>query len=289
MILTAFVHTKDANFFPTWCYVAGKSVASIPFAIADAVFYGTMVFFLVGLSINDGASVANYIVFVLLMFTVALTSGLFFSVFPTIVQDVTTAQACMAITAVVFVIFSGFTVQPDVIPSYWIWLYWLNYFAWCFRGFVTNEFDSGRYSDLIELPSGETITQGEAILIQFGFVDRNDDPYEFEWAGWAILFSIACGFIAIFCSVFFLSKIRFQTGKSLATEKGTEAENEVEGEGSEREVSIPFTKVDLTFKDIRYTVKSSITDEDLQLLKGVDGVVEAGKMTGKRDACSEHI
>jgi ABC-type multidrug transport system ATPase subunit len=35
----------------------------------------------------------------------------------------------------------------------------------------------------------------------------------------------------------------------------------------------------LTFTDIHYTVRSSITKEDLELLKGVDGFVEAGKMT----------
>jgi hypothetical protein len=44
-------------------------------------------------------------------------------------------------------------------------------------------------------------------------------------------------------------------------------------------VEIPFQKVNLTFTDIHYTVRSSITNEDLELLKGVDGFVEAGKMT----------
>ena len=239
-----------------------------------------MIYFLVGLSINDGASFVNYLVFIALMFTVALTSGLFFSVFAACVQDVTTAQACMAITAVIFVLFSGFTVQPDVIPEYWIWVYWVNYFAWCFRGFVTNEFDSGRYDDPIALPSGETTTQGDAILTLFGFVDSDDSPYTFQWAGWGVLFAIACSLIAIFGSVYFLSSVRFETGKSLVTDKGTEDDIVVEETVSQEQVSIPFTRVDLTFKDIHYTVKSSITDEKLELLKGVDGIVEAGKMTG---------
>lgn len=271
-----FYKHQDANFFPVWCYVAGKSVAAMPFAIADAVLYGSMVFFLVGLSFDDGASFANYIVFMCLMFTVALTSGLFFSVYAACVQDVTTAQACMAITAVIFVLFSGYTVQPDVIPDYWIWAYWLNYFAWCFRGFVTNEFDSGRYDDV---PLGSNQTLGEIILVRFGFVDSDDDPYSFQWSGWGVLFALACSFIATVCSVYFLSNIRFATGKSLVTEKGGEEAIEEE-KIVEEQVSVPFTKVDLTFKDIHYTVKSSITDENLELLKGVDGIVEAGKMTG---------
>ena len=155
----------------------------------------------------------------------------------------------------------------------------VNYFAWCFRGFVTNEFDSGRYSDTVTLPSGENLTQGEAILIQFGFVDSDGDPYTSQWAGWGVLFAIATGIIAVFGTVQFLSHIRFATGKSLVTDKG---EDEVYEEEitTEEQVSIPFTRVDLTFKDIHYTVTSSITDEKLELLKGIDGVVEAGRMTG---------
>jgi len=92
-------------------YVAGRSIAAIPFAMVDAVLFGTIVYFLVGLSYKDGASVVSYFVFVALMFTVSLTSGLFFSVFSACIQDVTSAQAAMAIIAVVFVLFSGFTVQ----------------------------------------------------------------------------------------------------------------------------------------------------------------------------------
>lgn len=237
-----------------------------------------MIYFFVGLAINDGASVANYFVFMAIMFTVSLTSGLFFSVYSSCIQDVTTAQAALAITAVVFVLFSGFTVQPDVIPVYWIWMYWANFFAWTFRGLVVNEFDSGRYSDPITISTGETITEGEAILIQFGFVDGDDEPYTFEWAGWGVLFGLLIAVLAVLCSVYFLSTVRFATGKSLVTDQGQEGAEDDDCE-FDKEVEIPFKRVDLTFKDIHYTVTASTSDEKLELLKGIDGVVEAGKMT----------
>lgn len=47
----------------------------------------------------------------------------------------------------------------------------------------------------------------------------------------------------------------------------------------ELQVEIPFNKVNLTFKGIGCTVKASTSDKTLELLKGVDGVVQAGKMT----------
>jgi len=153
----------------------------------------------------------------------------------------------------------------------------VNYFAWCFRGLVVNEFDSGRYSEVIDTPLGP-LTQGEAILIQFGFIDADDDPYTFQWAGWGVLFALMCAILAILCSVFFLSYVRFATGKSLVTDKGEEEDDDDE-EISGKQVEIPFKRVDLTFKDIHYTVIASTSDEKLELLKGIDGIVEAGKMT----------
>jgi len=139
-----FYKHQDANFFPTYAYVFGKSVASIPIAITgtfcqvdwrplysfvaankitfqlsifkDAICYGTAVYFLVGLSYNDGASVANYFIFLLLVFTASLTTGLFFMIYSASVRVVTTARACIALATVVFLVVCGFTVQPGEHP-----------------------------------------------------------------------------------------------------------------------------------------------------------------------------
>jgi ABC-type transport system involved in Fe-S cluster assembly fused permease/ATPase subunit len=82
--------------------------------------------------------------------------------------------------------------------------------------------------------------------------------------------------IAVISSNRFLSIWRFETGKPLDT---LDADDEGDTEVDTPPVEIPFQEVNLTFKDIHYTVRSSITKEDLELLKGVDGFVEAGKMT----------
>jgi hypothetical protein len=61
--------------------------------------------------------VANYIVFILSLFVLSLTTGLFFSMYSAAVENISIAQAAMAVTTVVLILFSGFTVQPDVIPK----------------------------------------------------------------------------------------------------------------------------------------------------------------------------
>lgn len=80
--------------------------------------------------------------------------------------------------------------------------------------------------------------------------------------------------LSVVLCTFFLSKWRFETGKSLGTDIP-----DVPEEVDVADVEIPFQKVNLTFKDIHYYVKASTSDEQLELLKGIDGSIEAGKMT----------
>jgi hypothetical protein len=152
-------------------------------------------------------------------------------------------------------------------------LYWINFSAWALRGLAVNEFDSGKYDE----PSGiGNSTVGELTLSRFGFTDGNGEPFTFEWAWWSVLFSILCCILSVSASAFFLSKIRFETGRSLANLKD---DDEDEDDDAKEQIELPFQRVDLTFKDIRYTVKASVGDEKLELLKGLDGIVAAGKMT----------
>jgi len=267
-----FYKHQDANFFPTWSFVLGRSFAAFPTSLIDGIIYGSIIYWFVGLPYNDGASIANFFIFMLLCLLASLVSGLIFSLFSATVKDKTTAQAAMAVTIVLLVLFSGFTVQPDVIPPYWIWAYWINMFAWILRGLVVNTYQSGKFDEVQE--NGNT--EGENILIQFGFL-FNGEPFTFVWVWYGILFSIAAGLLSVGLSTYFLSSWRFETGKGVGTDIPDEPEN-ANGVDCEK-VNIPYQKVNLTFKSVHYTVKASTSDDELELLKGIDGYIEAGKMT----------
>lgn len=232
-----------------------------------------MIFWLVGLAYNDGASIANYFMFMLLLFITSLSAGLLFGVLAPLVSVISQAQACMAFVAVVLVLFSGFTVTPNVIPPYYIWLYWLNFAAWLLRGFVLNEYASGKYDE--PSPAIPELTVGEAILTQFGFT-KDGVPFTFVWVWYGALFSIGAALVTMIATTAFYNRIRFATGKSLVTDKGSD---EIEDLDEDQKVEIPFKRVDLTFEDIRYTVQASTTKEKLELLKGIDGIVRSGEMT----------
>jgi len=153
-------------------------------------------------------------------------------------------------------------------------MYWINSYAWNLRGLVVNEYDSGKYDDPAADGSGNT--KGESILIRFGFTDSDDNPYTYEWAWYAVAFTTGFAILSMFASTMALRYVRHATGASLVTDKGDDYVEEVDPADM---VSIPFMKVDMTFKNIHYTVTASTSNEKLELLKGIDGIIASGKMT----------
>ena len=154
-------------------------------------------------------------------------------------------------------------------------MYWINPFAWAFRGLLVNEFDSGKYDDQSQVPG---LTEGQLVLTQMGYVGKDNNPYTISWSGYSVAFSLVVSALSIVVASILLKKVRFATGKSLANESIERKEDENE-EILKVETELPFQKVNLAFRDIHYTVTSSIGKEKIELLKGIDGVVEAGKLT----------
>ena len=92
-----FYKHQDGNFFPTWTFVVGRSLAQLPQAFIDSMLYGTIVYFFVGLSYSDGATIANYFVFELLILATTYGATLIFAVFSSALRDKAACQAGMAV------------------------------------------------------------------------------------------------------------------------------------------------------------------------------------------------
>ena len=276
-------------------------------------------------------SASNYFVFLLLTLLAAFTCGLMFSVFsatikgikhsisliyldsncpnsifPLLIQDRPTAQAAMSIALVVMVLFSGFTVQPNVIPDYYIWIYWMNMFAWVIRcvqemghvyfiisdmayktlfisylillmrqsAVAINEYQSDEYNEVI---SEDGTTEGEMILSIFGFT-LNGEPFEYVWVWWTVMFCIGLCIASIMSSVWCLNHVRYTTGKAAGRAVIKEEKKKNNMKGSQK-VTLPVRGATLTFEDIHYTVTASTSKDKLHLLKGVSGYFASGKMT----------
>jgi len=268
-----FYKEQDANFYPTWIYVLARALAGIPTSLQDALIYGSLVYWMAGFTYQA----SSYFMFLLLILLCAFTCGVMFSFFSATIKDRPTAQACMSIALVVLVLFSGFTVQPDVIPPYYIWIYWINLFAWTIRAVVINEFESGEYDEVVNPQTGET--QGEAIMRQFGFT-LDGEPFHFVWTWWTVLFCIGLASVSIIMSVWCLNHVRFVTGGSLGGEEATADQSMKTSKLTNSQAeSLESRGATITFKNVNYVVTASTSKDKLHLLKGISGYFEKGKMT----------
>ncbi|KAL7543144.1 hypothetical protein ACHAXR_013435 [Thalassiosira sp. AJA248-18] len=266
-----FYKEQDANFYPTWAFVLARALAGLPTSVQDSLVYGSFIYWCSGFA----PSAANYFVFLFLVLICAFTCGLMFSIFSATVKGRSSAQACMSLSLIVMVLFSGSTVQPDVIPPYYIWIYWSNLFAWIIRAIAINEYQSGLYDEVVY---EDGTTKGEAILERFGFSTKGE-AFGYEWVWWTVLFCIGLCLVSNLGSVWCLNHIRFATGGSLGSDEEDTDEKEGSSIADSQAVSLEVKGATLTFKDVNYIATASTTNDKLHLLKGISGYFAAGQMT----------
>eukprot|EP00644_Phytophthora_capsici_P006464 jgi/Phyca11/20570/fgenesh1_pg.PHYCAscaffold_66_\ len=78
-----------------------------------------------------------------------------------------------AISVSFFLLFSGNIILADLIPDYWIWMYWFSPISWALRSNMLSEFSSDRYTD----------AQSKAQLESFSI----DQGTGYIWFGVAVL------------------------------------------------------------------------------------------------------
>ena len=104
------------------------------------------------------------------------------------------------------------------------------------------------------------------------FITEGDNQFTWVWFG--VLFACGIILVALISNSILLIRIRYRTARPEKLDEVTAVEKEEDYVGG-----LPFQRANLTFTNIQYTVKSSVSNEEMTLLKGVTGYVAAGKMT----------
>jgi len=257
-----FYKHADSNFYPALSYVIGQALALVPQMILDVILFGTIVYWMVGFT----ATASGFFLYLALFFSFNFTMGQSFGVLSAIAPSKTVVQAGGAVILLFNVLFCGFIISPDVIPDYYIWLYWMVPLSWVYRALLLNEYRSDDYSE----------EDGDLILKSFGFTYRGE-PFQREWIGYCYAYLIPFLFVCMAMSACFLHFFRMEP-----TPKGQPDEEEDEVTEDDDIISSPaddaFTPVDLSFTDLCYDVKSSVGSEKLRLLSNVSGVFSGGRM-----------
>ncbi|KAI3706615.1 hypothetical protein L6452_24487 [Arctium lappa] len=132
-----FMRETAYNAYRRSSYVVSHSIMSIPSLIFLSFVFACITFWSVGLS-GGTAGFFSFLFFIFASFWVG-------SSFVTFLSGVV-AQVMLGFTIVVavlayFLLFSGFFITRDRIPSYWLWFHYLSLVKYPYQGVLQNEFD----------------------------------------------------------------------------------------------------------------------------------------------------
>ncbi|KAL4146237.1 hypothetical protein PRNP1_012105 [Phytophthora ramorum] len=266
-----FYKQRPRNFFRTSSYAIAESVVQIPVNMADSFVLGTFFYFMRGLT----RTFEKYIVFYLVLLCFQHAISAYMTMLSSLAPSITVGQALAAISVSFFLLFSGTIILADLIPDYWVWMYWFSPISWALRSNMLSEFSSERYSDAVSKAQLESfsIKQGTGYI----------------WFGVAVLIVYYFAFTSF--NALALHYIRYEkfTGVSAkATQEESSNNVYVEvstpsaaqpGIGSTKVKGggLPFTPTNLCIKDLDYYVTLP-SGEERQLLRKITAHFEPGRM-----------
>ncbi|KAG6969312.1 hypothetical protein JG688_00005364, partial [Phytophthora aleatoria] len=266
-----FYKQRPRNFFRTMSYAIAETVVQIPVNLSVSFILGTFFYFMSGLT----RTFEKYIVFFLVLVCFQHAIGAYMTMLSSLSPSITLGQALAGISVSFFLLFSGNIILADLIPNYWIWMYWFNPLAWALRSNMLSEFSSDRY----------TPAQSAKFLDSFSISQGT----EYVWFGIGILVAYYLFFTTL--NGLALHFIRYEKYKGVSvkamTDNAPEEDNvyvEVRTPGSgdvvqtkARGGGLPFTPSNLCIKDLEYFVTLP-SGEEKQLLRGITAHFEPGRM-----------
>ncbi|KAG2508213.1 hypothetical protein JM16_008885, partial [Phytophthora kernoviae] len=265
-----FYKQRARNFFRTTSYAIAESVVQIPVNVAVSFILGTFFYFMSGLTRSFEKFIVFYVV--LLAFQHAISA--YMTMLSALSPSVTVGQALASISVSFFLLFSGNIILADLIPEYWIWMYWFSPISWALRSNMLSEFSSDRYTD------AESKTWLDSFSIKEGT--------EYIWFGIIVL--VAYYFVFTTFNGLALHFIRYEKYKGVSvkamTDNATDEDNvyvEVSTPGGAvngkpgQNSGLPFTPSNLCIKDLNYFVTLP-SGEEKQLLNGITAHFEPGRM-----------
>ncbi|KAE8976433.1 ABC transporter G family member 37 [Phytophthora rubi] len=266
-----FYKQRARNFFRTTSYAIAESVVQIPVNLMVSFILGTFFYFMSGLT----RTFEKYIVFFLVLVSFQHAISAYMTMLSALSPSITVGQALASISVSFFLLFSGNIILADLIPDYWIWMYWFSPISWALRSNMLSEFSSDRY----------TPVESKTLLDSFSISQGT----EYIWFGVIVL--LAYYFVFTTLNGLALHFIRYEKYKGVSVKPMTDTaadEDNVyvevntpgaasDGAKSGNGTGLPFTPSNLCIKDLEYFVTLP-SGEEKQLLRGITAHFEPGRM-----------
>ncbi len=217
-----FYKQKNAGFFSCSSYLLASTFAASPLVLLDSVLFGTIVYWCAGF-VRDNHGL-HFFVFLAHLTLVGWAMMSFFKLTTFLSPNLTSAAAISGIVTFFLLLFSGFIISITDVPSFYMWVMYLNPLFYAFQGLAVNEFIAERYSLL--LPSGKTL--GETVLSQKGMYT------DARWAWWGLLVNL--GITLLYLTLTQLAMMRLEWLEPINSADTTPEEAITQGSFAMREL-----------------------------------------------------
>ncbi|DBB03271.1 TPA: hypothetical protein ACH3X3_010666 [Trebouxia sp. C0006] len=317
-----FYKQRNNKFFPVSTYAYAMAISHVPFGLIETVVYTCIVYFIVGYERGPG----YFFTFYLLCFSVMQVMAAIMRFNACASPNMVISNSAGALSMLVLIITSGYAIVRTSIPGWWIWAYWISPFAYGLRGVVINEMTSPGW-DAIQ--AGTTETVGVYSLKEFGFFTERYWIWigvAYLWFFWFVLTTLTVAALkyldpekarpSVDDGASAAEQMTMQqrvmkavslknVTQRLSFKKSPQAEalgDVEEGRGLQAagpglvtggpvslSSSLPFTPINLIFRDLKYFVdapskaksdnQSKENPAKLELLKGITGFSCPGVLT----------
>ncbi|TDH71932.1 hypothetical protein CCR75_006903 [Bremia lactucae] len=204
-----FYKQRRSNFFRTSSFVLSNSVSQIPLGFAESLVFGSILYWMCGYV----STLKAYLLFELMLFVTNLAMSAWFFFLSCVAPDLNVANPISIVSILFFILYAGFVITKEQIPSYLIWLYWMNPFAWSIRALAVNQYTDSSFDTCvyngIDYCADYGMNMGDYSLSTF------EVPTEKFWLWYGIVFMGAAYFCFMFLSFIVLEYHRYESPENL--------------------------------------------------------------------------
>ncbi|KAK4590501.1 hypothetical protein RGQ29_020878 [Quercus rubra] len=298
--LPVFFKQRKLLFYPPWAYSLPAWIIKIPITFVEVAVWVFITYYVIGFDPSAGRFFRQYLLLLLLN---QMASALFRFIGAIGRGDPILANTFGSFALLMMFALGGFVLSRENIKKWWIWGYWMSPMMYAQNAIVVNEFLGMSWRHV--LPNS-TEPLGIEVLKSRGFF-----PHAYwYWIGVGALI----GFILLFNAAFTLAltyinplgkpqsvkseepqsqKKSKENGYEIKRGSITSSPSSISVDASveinqnrKRGMILPFEQHTITFDEIKYSVdmpqemkNQGVTEEKLELLKGVCGAFRPGVLT----------
>ncbi|ETK90757.1 hypothetical protein L915_05525 [Phytophthora nicotianae] len=173
---------RRANFYRTSSFAIACLTALVPYAVLECLVFSCFVYWMCGFV----SGVGYFLFFLLCMVLTNLALCAWFFTLTAMAPNFNIAKPCSTFSITFYVVFAGFIVPRSQIPSFFVWIYWINPLAWCLRAVAVNQYRSPKFD--------VCVYDGEDYCSQYGMtmgkysLSLYDVPSDKMWVWTGVLY-----------------------------------------------------------------------------------------------------